>query len=240
MEHQIVMKILGIIPARYDSSRFPGKPLLDLGGKSMVKRVYEQAQKSKLDQVIVATDDERIYNAVLNFGGKAIMTSSEHPSGTDRCLEALQKSEGNFDGVINIQVDEPFIHPEQIQKIAHCLQQKNTQIATLGKVVSRKEDVLDVNAPKVFFNEKMLATTFEREVDFDNNTQYYHHVGIYGYTSKALTEITQLPPSKNEIKKQLEQLRWLDNGYSIRVELTEHKSFSIDTPEDVKKIAHLL
>ena len=123
MEHQSVMKILGIIPARYDSSRFPGKPLLDLGGKSMIKRVYEQAQKSKLDQVIVATDDERIYHAVLTFGGKAIMTSSEHTSGTDRCLEALQKSEGNFDGVINIQADEPFIHPEQIQKIAHCLQQ---------------------------------------------------------------------------------------------------------------------
>ena len=234
------MKILGIIPARYGSSRFPGKPLLDLGGKSMVQRVYEQAQKSKLDQLIVATDDERIYNAILSFSGKAVMTSPEHPSGTDRCLEALQKTEGNFDGVINIQGDEPFIRPEQIQKIAHCLQQKNTQIATLGKVVSRREDVLDLNATKVFFNEKMLATAFEREVNFNSNTQYYHHVGIYGYTSKALAEITQLTPTKNEIKNRLEQLRWLDNGYNIRVELTEHESFSIDTPEDVKKIAHLL
>ena len=234
------MKILGIIPARYYSSRFPGKPLIDLGGKSMVQRVYEQAQKSKLDQLIVATDDERIYNAVLAFSGKAVMTSSEHSSGTDRCLEALQKTEGNYDSVINIQGDEPFIQPEQIQKIANCLQHKNTQIATLGKAVSRKDDVIDINAPKVFFNKQMLATTFEREVDFDSNTQYYHHVGIYGYTNKVLTEITQLQPTNNEIKKRLEQLRWLDNGYNIRVELTEHESFSIDTQEDVKKIAHLL
>ena len=234
------MKILGIIPSRYDSNRFPGKPLLDLGGKSMVQRVYEQAQKSKLEQVIVATDDERIYNAVVNFGGKAVMTSSEHFSGTDRCLEALQKTTGNFDCVINIQGDEPFIHPEQIKKIAHCLQQKNTQIATLGKAITRKNDVLDINSPKVFFNEQMLATSFEREVDFDSNTKYYHHVGIYGYTSKTLTEITHLQPTKNELKKNLEQLRWLENGYNIRVEITEHSSFSIDTPEDIKKIAHLL
>lgn len=234
------MKILGIIPSRYNSSRFLGKPLLDLEGKSMVQRVYEQAQKSILEQIIVATDDERIYNAVLSFGGKAIMTSSEHSSGTERCFEALQKMEENFDGVINIQGDEPFIHPEQIQKIVHCLKQKKTQIATLGKAISRKKDVLDVNSPKVFFNEEMFATSFEREVDFDKNTQYYHHVGIYGYTIKALANITKLYPTKNEIEKRLEQLRWLDNGYNIRVELTQHESFSIDTPEDVKKIAHLL
>ncbi len=234
------MKILGIIPSRHNSSRFLGKPLVDLGGKSMVQRVYEQAQKSILDQIIVATDDERIYNAVLAFGGKAIMTSSKHSNGTDRCFEALQKMEWNFDGVINIQGDEPFIHPEQIEKIINCLQQKNTQIATLGKAISSKKDVLDVNSPKVFFNKQMFATSFEREVDFDKNTNYYHHVGIYGYTTKALANITQLHPTKNEIEKRLEQLRWLDNGYNIRVELTEHESFSIDTPEDVKKIAHLL
>ena len=234
------MKILGIIPSRYDSNRFPGKPLLDLGGKSMVQRVYEQAQKSKLDHIIVATDDERIYNTVIDFGGKAVMTSSEHSSGTDRCLEAMQKTMGNFDSVINIQGDEPFIHPEQIQKIADSLQQKNTQIVTLGKVVTRKDDLSNINTPKVFFNEQMLATGFEREVNFDYKTKYYYHIGIYGYTKKTLAEITSLHPTKNEIKKSLEQLRWLDNGYSIRVELTEHESFSIDTPEDVKKIAHLL
>ena len=234
------MKILGIIPSRYYSNRFPGKPLLDLGGKSMVQRVYEQAQKSRLDQVIVATDDKRIYNAVLGFGGKAVMTSSKHSSGTDRCLEAMQKTVGNFDCVINIQGDEPFIHPEQIQKIADCLQQKNTQIVTLAKAVNRKDDLLDINTPKVFFNEHMLATGFEREVNFESKTKYYFHIGIYGYTNKILTEITRLQPTENEIKKGLEQLRWLDNGYSIRVELTEHESFSIDTPEDVKKIAHLL
>jgi len=234
------MKILGIIPSRYDSNRFPGKPLLDLGGKSMVQRVYEQVEKSKLDHVIVATDDERIYNAVVNFGGKAVMTSSEHSSGTDRCLEAMQKTVGNFDSVINIQGDEPFIHPEQIQKIANSLQQKNTQIVTLGKAVTRKNDLSNINTPKVFFNEHMLATGFEREVNFDYKTKYYYHIGIYGYTKKTLAEITNLHPTKNEIKKGLEQLRWLDNGYSIRVELTEHESFSIDTPEDVKKIAHLL
>ena len=234
------MKILGIIPSRYNSNRFPAKPLLDLGGKSMVQRVYEQAQKSKLDQVIVATDDDRIYNAVLGFGGKAVMTSSKHSSGTDRCFEALQKSMENYDGVINIQGDEPFIHPEQIQKIANSLNQKNTQIVTLGKAVTTKDDLLDVNSPKVFFNEQMLATGFERKVNFDCKTKYYYHIGIYGYTIKTLAEISHLQPTENEIKKGLEQLRWLDNGYSIRVELTEHESFSIDTPEDVKKIAHLL
>ena len=234
------MKILGIIPSRYDSSRFPGKPLLDLGGKSMIQRVYEQAQKSNLDEVIVATDNERIYNAVLAFGGKTVMTCSKHPNGTERCLEALQKTKGKFDGVVNIQGDEPFIHPEQIKKIAYSLQQKNTQIATLGKAISKKKDVLDINTPKVFFNAQMFATAFEREVDFDNNIQYYHHIGIYGYTKKTLTDIAQLQPTKNEIKKRLEQLRWLDNGYKIRVELTEHESVSIDTPKDVKKIAHLL
>lgn len=234
------MKIIGIIPARFGSSRFPGKPLLDLGGKSMVQRVYEQAQKSNIHQVIVATDDERIYDAVLTFGGKAVMTSIKHLSGTDRCLEALQKMQEKFDAVINIQVDEPFIHPEQIQKIADCLQEQSTQIATLGKAVSRKEDVLDINAPKVFYNSQMLATAFEREVDFNEKTQYYHHIGIYGYKHDILSEITQLKPSKNEIEKRLEQLRWLDNGYNISVDLTEHESVSIDTPEDVKKIAHLL
>lgn len=240
MEHQSLMKILGIIPARYGSSRFPGKPLINLGGKSMVQRVYEQAQKANLDKVVVATDDERIFNAVLDFGGNVVMTSSEHPSGTDRCLEALQKINENFDAIINIQGDEPFIHPEQIQKIAHCLQEENTQIATLGKVVLSKKDVLDINAPKVFFNENMMATVFERKVAFDKQTKYYHHIGIYGYKHKTLAEITQLEPSKNEIEKRLEQLRWLDNGYNIRVELTEHESVSIDTPEDVEKIAHLL
>ena len=234
------MKILGIIPSRYDSNRFPGKPLLNLGGKSMVQRVYEQAQKSKLDHVIVATDDERIYNAVVDFGGKVVMTSSEHSSGTDRCLEAMQKTVGNFDSVINIQGDEPFIHPEQIQKIADSLQQKNTQIVTLGKAVTRMNDLSNINTPKVFFDEQMLATGFEREVNFDYKTKYYYHIGIYGYTKKTLAEITNLNPTENEIKKSLEQLRWLDNGYSIRVELTEHESFSIDTQEDVKKIAHLL
>ena len=234
------MKILGVIPCRYNSSRFLGKPLIDIGGKSMVQRVFEQAQKSKLDQIIVATDDERIYNTVLAFGGNAIMTSSEHSSGTDRCFEALQKMEENFDGVINIQGDEPFIHPKQIKKIANCLKQKHTQIATLGKAIHKKNEIIDINSPKVFFNEQMFATKFEREVDFDENTQYYHHIGIYGYTSKDLANITQLNPTENEIEKNLEQLRWLDNGYNIRLELTEHESFSIDTPKDVKKIVHLL
>ena len=240
MEHQSVMKILGVIPSRYDSSRFLGKPLLNLGGKSMIQRVFEQAQKSKLDQIIIATDDERIYRAVRAFGGKAVMTSSEHSSGTDRCYEALQQMKENFDAVINIQGDEPFIHPEQIKKISHCLKQGNTEIVTLGKAVSKKIHVIDKNLPKVFFNEQMFATAFEREVDFDENTQYYHHIGIYGYTCQALANITQLFPTKNETEKRLEQIRWLDNGYNIRVELTEHESFSIDTPEDVKKIAHLL
>ncbi len=234
------MKILAVIPARYDSRRFPGKPLLMLGGKSMLQRVYEQVKKSNINDVIVATDDERIFHAVISFGGEVVMTSSKHANGTSRCLETLQKTEGKFDGVINIQGDIPFIHPEQIQEVASCLQKKNTQIATLAKVISRKEDVADLNAPKVFFNDQMIATAFERQVNFNSSTQYYHHIGIYGYTSRALSEITNLQPTENEINKRLEQIRWLDNGYKIRVELTEHESVSIDTPADVKKIARLL
>ena len=163
------MKIIGIIPCRNNSSRFPGKPLLDLGGKPMVQRVYEQAQKSILDQLIVATDDERIYNSVLAFGGKAVMTSYKHRSGTDRCLEALQKMEGNFDGIINIQGDEPFIHPEQITQIAHCLQQKNTQIVTLGKLLLERMICQTSTLQKCFLTTN-ACHWFRKKVNFDYKT----------------------------------------------------------------------
>jgi len=233
------MKVVGIIPARYGSSRFPGKPLVDIAEKSMIQRVYEQAKKAKLSDVIVATDDQRIFDEVITFGGKVVMTSNDHPSGTDRCLEALQKLEVGHDAVINIQGDEPFIQPEQINKVANCFKNPSTQIATLAKVIKNESVLLDVNSPKVSFNDESIALTFSRKITIEAGEKYFKHIGIYGYRTDVLREITQLAQSKNEISERLEQLRWLDNGYKIRVELTELETISIDTPEDLKKIEGL-
>ncbi|MBC8464677.1 MAG: 3-deoxy-manno-octulosonate cytidylyltransferase [Bacteroidetes bacterium] len=233
------MKVVGIIPARYGSSRFPGKPLVDIAGKSMTQRVYEQAKKANLSDVIVATDDQRIFDEVITFGGKVVMTSNDHPSGTDRCLETLEKLKEKYDAVINIQGDEPFIQPEQIDKVANCFRNPSTQIATLAKAIKNESVLLDVNSPKVSFNDKNIALTFSRKVTIEAGEKYFKHIGIYGYRTDVLREITQLAQSKNEISERLEQLRWLDNGYKIRVELTELETISIDTPEDLKKIEGL-
>lgn len=233
------MKVVGIIPARYGSSRFPGKPLVDIAGKSMIQRVYEQAKKANLSDVIVATDDQRIFDEVITFGGKVVMTSNDHPSGTDRCLEALEKLKEKYDAVINIQGDEPFIQPGQINKVANCFKNPSTQIATLTKAIKNESVLLDVNSPKVSFNDENIALTFSRKVTIEAGEKYFKHIGIYGYRTDVLREITQLAQSKNEISERLEQLRWLDNGYKIRVELTELETISIDTPEDLKKIEGL-
>ena len=240
------MNILGVIPARYASTRFPGKPLADIKGKPMIQRVYEQAKKCKLlNEVIVATDDKRIEAAVKKFKGKVVMTSDKHESGTDRCHEALKKYGGKFDAVINIQGDEPFIHPEQISKVANCFKDKNVQLATLAMKLDSIHELTNHNTIKVIINKKKEAIYFSRTAipyyrgeDFTEWLKmhtYYKHIGIYGYRTDILAQVTNLERSSLEIAESLEQLRWLENGYKIAVEVTNMESYSIDTPEDLKK-----
>jgi len=241
--------ILGLIPARYGSTRFPGKPLADIGGKPMIQRVYEQASKV-LSNVYVATDDERIEKAVKQFGGKVIMTSASHQSGTDRCTEALNKVEKaenkSFDVVINIQGDEPFIEPDLLETLAGCFLSSMTEIATLVKPLTRNEDLFDSNKPKVIFNPKYEAIYFSRspipylrqfpQQEWASHYKYYLHIGLYGYRSDILREITNLKPSSLELAESLEQLRWIENSYTISVRITDHESIAIDTPEDLERI----
>ncbi len=242
-------KILGIIPARYGSTRFPGKPLADIGGKPMIQRVYEQACQ-KLDDVYVATDDERIEAAVKGFGGKVVMTSVEHQSGTDRCAEALAKvselENSRFYAVINIQGDEPFISPVQIETLANCFNDDATELATLVKPIRHHQDLFNPNKPKVVVSKDKCALYFSRspipylrgqaEETWVEKHQYYNHIGLYGYRSDILEKITQLPIGTLEAAESLEQLRWLENGYSIRVEETNEQAIAIDTPEDLEKV----
>lgn len=239
------MKILGIIPARYASTRFPAKALADVLGKSMVQRVYEQAKKSAtLTQVLVATDDNRIYDHVKGFGGEVVMTAPHHPSGTDRCFEALKKSAGNVDFIINIQGDEPFINPGQIDLLASVLSPE-TELATLVKKIDSEEVLFNPNSPKVVLNQKGEALYFSRspipylrgvpEKDWLTTGLFYKHIGIYAYRIDILESITRLTTSSLENAEALEQLRWLENGYKIKVAITEHESFGIDTPEDLEK-----
>jgi len=232
------MKVIGIIPARYASSRFPGKPLADILGKTMIQRVYEQCKKaSSLSKVIVATDDERIFNHVIGFGGKVIMTSNTHPSGTDRCNEVIQSLEEKYDVAINIQGDEPYINPEQIDQVASLFSSENVSIATLAKKIEDGSIITDINSPKAIFDTNGIALNFCRKIT--NPTQeksYFKHIGIYGYLTKTLAEICKLPPSDSEIKERLEQLRWLDNKYIIKVGITTHEGISVDNPEDIEKI----
>jgi 3-deoxy-manno-octulosonate cytidylyltransferase (CMP-KDO synthetase) len=232
------MKIIGIIPARYESSRFPGKPLADILGKSMIQRVFEQCKKATLlSEVIVATDDERIYNHVLSFGGKVIMTSNSHPSGTDRCNEVIQSLEEKYDVAINIQGDEPYINPEQIDQVASLFSSENVSIATLAKKIEDESIITDINSPKAIFDTNGIALNFCREITNPiAENEYFKHIGIYGYLTKTLAEICELPPSANEIKERLEQLRWLDNKYLIKVGITTHEGISVDTPDDIEKI----
>lgn len=241
------MKILAVIPARYASTRFPGKPLVDIKGKTMIQRVYEQAKLCKsFAEVIVATDDERIFKHVKAFGGKVMMTNENHPSGTDRCAEVLSKLDEKYDAVVNVQGDEPFIQPEQLEQLIECFKNPKTQIATLVKKIDTTDDLLNINLPKVIFNKDMKALYFSRlpipgqkSVDTEQwvkNHQYYRHIGLYGYRADTLKEITKLAPSPLENIESLEQLRWLEAGYTITVSVTEFESIGIDTPGDLDKI----
>jgi 3-deoxy-manno-octulosonate cytidylyltransferase (CMP-KDO synthetase) len=244
-------KIIGIIPARYASTRFPAKPLIDIAGKSMIQRVFEQAKKSKLlSDVIVATDDVRIETHVKSFGGNVVMTSSTHQSGTDRCYEAISNYSADADIVINIQGDEPFIHPEQIDLVASCFDSSSVQIATLVKKISSTEELFNPNTPKVILNNKKEAIYFSRQTipfirgeepaNWLNKHIFYKHIGIYAYRVPVLAEITALKQSPLELTEALEQLRWIENGYKIKVEVTDFESVAVDTPEDLKKLTKFL
>ena len=238
------MRVLAIIPARFNSSRFPGKPLADIMGKSMIQRVVEQCQKcEKLNRIIVATDDERISFHVKSFGGEVMMTSKNHNNGTSRCNEVFNNIEDIFDVVVNIQGDEPFIDPEEISEVISLFEDKEIQIGTLAKVITDYEIYKNPDNPKVFFNTENIATSFERngtlnEEKFEENT-FFQHIGIYAFRADILSEITDFKESKNEIKENLEQLRWMDNKYKIKVGITEKESISVDKEEDIEKIESL-
>ena len=232
------MKIIGIIPARYSSTRLPGKPLANIIGKSMIQRVYEQCKKSTvLSELIVATDNKQILKHVNDFGGKAIITASSHPSGTDRCNEVIEKIDADYDVAINIQGDEPFIHPEQIDQIASLFDSREIKITTLAKKITDVKILQDSNTPKAVFDKQGIAINFCRLINSSSKTDsYFKHIGIYGYRTQTLKEICSLPQSENEIKERLEQLRWLDNKYMIKVGVTTHESISVDTVQDIEKI----
>ena len=239
------MKFITIIPARYQSSRFPGKPLAKLGEKIIIQHVYENARKT-MDDVWVATDDERIADAVRSFGGKFIMTSADHQSGTDRCAEAASKlsEELQFDVVVNIQGDEPFVRKEQIEALQSCFADPSTDISTLVKIIEDEEVLFNPNRPKVIIDTQQNALLFSRstvphirgkeEADWLKAHTFYSHLGMYAYRREALREITQLAPSKLEMAESLEQLRWLENGYKIKTAITEFESIGIDTLEDLE------
>ncbi len=235
------MKVLGIIPARYNSSRLPGKPLADIMGTSMIQRVYEQASKCKqLRKVIVATDDERISFHVKSFGGNVIMTSKNHESGTDRCGEVAEKLEKNFDVIVNIQGDEPFINPEQINQVIQLFDEESPQIATLSKRFNNFENFTDENKVKVKINTDGFADDFYRtsvinEIEFSER-DYFKHIGIYAFKSDVLQKIVKLPKSHTEEELNLEQIRWLDNKYKIKVGITKLEALSVDRIEDIEKI----
>ena len=242
------MKVLGVIPARYASSRFPGKPLVDIQGKTMIQRVYEQAMKAKsLSKVIVATDDERIFNHVKSFKGEVMMTSDVHQSGTDRCAEVInQLSSEAFDAVVNIQGDEPFIDPSQIDSVVEVLKKEQFMIATLVKRVHTEGVIHNPNIVKAVFSSEGKALYFSRSPipylrniptdEWLSKGEFYKHIGLYAYKSSVLKEIALLPPSRLEQLESLEQLRWLENGYAIGIAETDLETIGIDTPEDLLKV----
>jgi len=246
-----LLRFAGIIPARYASSRFPGKPLVLIGNKPMIQRVYEQACKT-LDIVYVATDDKRIYEAVMAFGGNAIMTSPDHMSGTDRCSEAVTRINNEtakkIDIVVNIQGDEPFIRPEQITLLMECFNDETVELATLVREVGPGEDIF--NPPKVILNSVGDAIYFSRAAipyvrdaeksEWSKNHVFYKHPGLYAYKTETLKKITLLSRSSLEIAESLEQNRWIENGYRIRTAVTTWESIGIDTPDDLEKAKKLL
>ena len=243
------MKFIAIIPARYASTRFPGKPLAMLDGKTVIQRVYEQAS-AVLEEAYVATDDERIYQAVEAFGGCAVMTRADHKSGTDRLEEAATKIGTDADVIINIQGDEPFIQKSQIETLKGLFENDETQIGTLGKPFENMEAVQNPNSPKIVCDRRGFALYFSRSVipyvrgeepaNWLNHFPYLKHLGIYAYRRQVLHEVTQLPQSSLEKAESLEQLRWLENGYRIRVGITNVETVGIDTPEDLQRAEEFL
>lgn len=253
MTKQSVDHFAAIIPARYASSRFPGKPLIKLGDKTMVQRVYEQAKKA-VDMVYIATDDERILQAVRDFRGMAVMTSADHFSGTDRCAEAvdiiMRETGQKIDVVLNIQGDEPFISPDQINLLKSCFNDRKVQIATLIRKTEPGEDVFNPNQVKVILDTEGNAIYFSRAAipyyrgiepsEWSKEYVFFKHLGLYAYTTEALKEITALPRTPLEIAESLEQNRWLENGLKIRTAVTNRESISIDTPADLERaLSHL-
>jgi len=253
MKNSPVKRFTAIIPARFASSRFPGKPLAMIGGMTMIERVFRQASKV-LDEVWVATDDDRIRDTVTGFGGRVIMTSSSHRSGTDRCAEAAGKITGgsNDDGtvIINIQGDEPFIRPEQIKALMECFSDSSVSIATLIRRVAPGEELFNPAQPKVVVSKNMDAIFFSRSVipffrdaaaeEWNSRHDYYKHIGLYGYRASTLKEITALPQTPLELAENLEQLRWIEYGYTIRCAVTPWESIGIDTPGDIERAVKAL
>lgn len=243
------MKVLGVIPARYASSRFPGKPLIDLKGKTMIQRVYEGAKRSdRITEVVVATDDQRIYDEVLRFGGKVIMTREDHPSGTDRCAEVASQFP-EMDVVINIQGDEPLVDFRQLEQLIDAFENVNTTIATLGNLTLTKEDVENPNRIKVVVDASNKALYFSRSAIPNShhstgnpleNYPYMRHIGLYAYRASTLQQLTNLAPTALEKIESLEQLRWLYHGYSIQLVETTIETPNIDVPADVEKVIALL
>ena len=242
------MNVLILIPARYASTRFPGKPLAEIGGKPMIQQVVEKAQLVSQD-AFVATDDRRIYDRVVGFGGKVVMTSADHKSGTDRCCEAYRHIVADYrktyDVVVNIQGDEPFIQPDQVRALIACFEDPRIQIATLAKQFDTNADIFDPNKVKVVCSSLQTALYFSRSAipycrgkeqgEWSAVIPFYKHVGMYAYRPEVLREITALPQGKLEKAESLEQLRWLENGYKIAVRFTDHESVGIDTPEDLER-----
>ena len=246
------MRYIGIIPARYASTRFPAKPLAMLGGKQVIERVYRQVE-GRLDEAIVATDDHRIREAVEAFGGKVVMTGTHHKSGTDRVQEAYEKWGQAYDVIVNIQGDEPFIQPQQLEAIKACFQEPSTQIATLVKPFTEDDGIAALrnpNSPKVVVDDKMRALYFSRSVvpylrgvepdEWLAHHTFYKHIGLYAYRPEVLREITALPQSPLEMAESLEQLRWLQADYHIQVGISEVETIGIDTPEDLVRAEEFL
>lgn len=243
------MKFIGIIPARYASTRFPGKPLALLGGKPVIQHVYEKVA-AVLEAAYVATDDERIYDVVTSFGGQVVMTRTDHKSGTDRIEEAIEKIGGEWDVVVNVQGDEPFVAKSQLDTICHCFDDPTTQIATLGKPFESMEAVQNPNSPKIVVDNMGFAMYFSRSVipyvrgkeksSWLTHYPFLKHLGIYAYRKDVLRQITQLPQSSLEIAESLEQLRWLQNGFKIKVGTTDVETVGIDTPQDLERAEEFL
>lgn len=241
------MSAIGIIPARFASTRFPGKPLALIHGKPMIQWVYERAiLAEKLSRVVVATDDERILLAVSEFGGDALMTRADHPSGTDRCYEALCKAGQSYDYVINIQGDEPMIDPGQINQLCSLLSETEAKIATLARRINDAADITNPNVVKLVMDLRGKALYFSRSPiphmrnfppeEWNNRHVFYKHLGIYGFKTETLKSIVAMNQGMLEKAESLEQLRWMEQGTEIYVALTDYESIAVDTPEDLKKL----